>query len=213
MESQTDQTSEVKSAAIDVPSASKQAILDAAQTLLAVHGYAGLSMRELAAESGLAKATIYHHFQDKRDIFLNVLERDMQTVRSHIMAAAAAESDPISRLSAVIRTYFGLMHERRTVIMHVLRELGDEEEKVRDFLCHKRDQYFSHLVLILQQGIDEGVFRPLNPEFTAISMVGMINAFIVFRNLTIEDETTDSKAEDDIVEHTLRLLLHGVVKI
>ena len=212
MESQTDPTSELKNEINDVPSASKQAILDAAQSLLAVHGYAGLSMRELASESGLAKATIYHHFHDKRDVFLNVLERDMQTVRTHITAAAAAESEPIGRLSAVIRTYFGLMHERRTVIMHVLRELGEEEEKLRDFLCHKRDQYFSQLVMILQQGMDEGVFRPLNPEFTAISMVGMINAFIVFRNLIDEDATTVSQAEDEIVDHTLRLLLHGVVK-
>jgi AcrR family transcriptional regulator len=212
MESQPDSTIEFKNEITDVPSASKQAILDAAQNLLAVHGYAGLSMRELASESGLAKATIYHHFHDKRDVFLNVLERDMQTVHSLITAAAAVEHEPIGRLSAVIRTYFGLMHERRTVIMHVLRELGEEEEKLRDFLCHKRGQYFSQLVLILQQGIAEGVFRPLNPEFTAISMVGMINAFIVFRNLVAEDTNKVSQAEDEIVDHTLQLLLHGVVK-
>lgn len=203
MESPHEQTNETQPKSLDVTSASKQAILDAAQNLLAVHGYAGLSMRELASESGLAKATIYHHFQDKRDIFLNVLERDMQTVRAHIMAAAAAQNNPVDQLSAVIRTYFGLMQERRTVIMNVLRELGDTEEKVRDFVCHKRTQYLSHLIQILQQGTDEGVFRPLNPEYTAISMVGMINAFIVFGDPTEQDE-------EQIIEHTLRLMLDGV---
>jgi len=204
MESSYTQTNESQLTSIEVPSASKQAILDAAQNLLAVHGYAGLSMRELAAESGLAKATIYHHFQDKRDIFLSVLERDMQTVRAHVMAAAAAaQSNPVDQLSAVIRTYFGLMQERRTVIMNVLRELGDEEKKLDDFVCHKRTQYLDHLIEILQQGIDAGIFRPLNPEYTAISMVGMINAFIVFGNPAEQDRA-------HIVEHTLQLMLDGV---
>ena len=203
MESSHEQINESQLKAMDMPSASKQAILDAAQNLLAVHGYAGLSMRELASESGLAKATIYHHFQDKRDNFLNVLERDMQTVRAHIMAAAAAQNNPVDQLSAVIRTYFGLMQERRTVIMNVLRELGDQEEKLHDFVCHKRAQYLSYLIQILQDGIDAGVFRPLNPEYTAISMVGMINAFIVFGNPSAQDET-------QIIEHTLRLMLEGV---
>ncbi|MEZ4581801.1 MAG: TetR/AcrR family transcriptional regulator [Caldilineaceae bacterium] len=61
---------------------SKQAILDAAEHIIARDGYAGLSMRELSKQSGLAKSTLYHYFVDKHEIYLSVLERDMEIHRA-----------------------------------------------------------------------------------------------------------------------------------
>ncbi len=184
---------------------SKEAILDAAQTLLAHHGYAGLSMRELAVESGLAKATIYHHFQDKNDLFRSVLERDMAMVHAQIVAAANSAATAIDRLGAVIRTYVGLMSERRTVIMSVLRELGEDENNLCEFIHSRRSCYFDPIATILNQGIAEGEFRPVNVEHAAISLVGMINAFVVFRLLADSQEPVEA-----LIEHTIDLFLHGV---
>ncbi|MEZ4618493.1 MAG: TetR/AcrR family transcriptional regulator [Caldilineaceae bacterium] len=186
-------------------SASKQQILDAAQLLMALHGYGGLSMRELAAESGLAKATIYHHFQDKDEIFRQVLERDMHMVHAQLIAAAAAATGAVAKISAVIRTYFGLMQERRTVIMSVMRELGQHDQQLCQFIDDRRRFYFAPIGAILETGIAEGVFRPLNVEHTAISLVGMINAFVVFHFILSNNEPADA-----IIDHTIRLFLQGI---
>ena len=186
---------------------SKEAILDAAQMLLAHHGYAGLSMRELAAESGLAKATIYHHFQDKNDLFRSVLERDMAMVYEQIVAAANSATAAIDKLSAVIHTYVALMSDRRTVIMSVLRELGQDEGNLCEFIQSRRSCYFEPIATILNQGIDAGEFRPVNAEQAAISLVGMINAFVVFRLLTDSQEPAEA-----LIDHTIDLFLHGVKK-
>jgi AcrR family transcriptional regulator len=180
-------------------------ILAAAQSLLASHGYAGLSMRELAAESGLAKATIYHHFHDKDDLFRSVLERDMVMVHEQIAAAAAGATGAVAKLSAVMRTYAALMRERRTVIMSVLRELGQETSTICEFIQDRRSCYFAPITAILEEGIAEGVFRPLNVEQAAISMVGMINAFVVFRTIT-----ANAEPDETIVEHTIDLFLNGI---
>lgn len=162
------------------PASSKDVILDAAQTLLAQRGYAGLSMRELATESGLAKATIYHHFQDKNALFRSVLERDMAMVHSQLEVAAAREEGAIAKITAIIRVYVALMRARRTVIMSVLRELGKESNPLCTFIYEQRGRYFTPITTILKEGIAEGVFRPLDVEQTAIGLVGMINAFMVF---------------------------------
>jgi len=184
---------------------SKEAILDAAQTLLANHGYAGLSMRDLATESGLAKATIYHHFQDKNDLFLSVLARDMTMVHAQIVAAADSSTAAIDKLSAVVRTYIDLMRERRTVIMSVLREMGQDEQILCEFIQSRRHCYFDPIAAILEQGIAEGEFRPVNVEKSAISLVGMINAFVLFRVLTNSDEPVEA-----LIDHTLELFLYGI---
>lgn len=194
------------SSEVDQPTTSKEAILDAAQMLLATHGYAGLSMRELATESGLAKATIYHHFQDKNDLFRSVLERDMVMVHSQIVAAANGAATAVDKLTAVIRTYVGLMSERRTVIMSVLRELGQDESNLCEFIHSRRSCYFDPIATILNQGIAEGDFRPIDVEQASISLVGMINAFVVFRLLI----DTHKPNNEGVIEHTIDLFLHGV---
>lgn len=186
-------------------STSKQAILNAAQSLLATHGYANLSMRELAAESGLAKATIYHHFQDKNEIFRSVIERDVTMVNRHLVAASEAADGAVAKLSAIIRTYFGLMQERRAIIMSVLRELGNQEEYLCDCLHAQHDAYFAPIIAVLEMGVTEGAFRPLDVEQTAIGIVGTINAFFVFRVLLGKEELDDS-----VIEHTIALYLRGI---
>ena len=45
-------------------------ILEVAKGLFAAKGYAGVSMREIAAASQLTLPTLYHHFGDKRGLFL-----------------------------------------------------------------------------------------------------------------------------------------------
>lgn len=195
-------------------SSSKQAILDAAQDLLARHGYAGLSMRELAIESGMAKATIYHYFQDKEEIFRQVLERDMRMVHEHIVAAIAKEEDCLAKLRAVIYTIFSLMYARRAIIMGVIREIGENKQLFHEVMCSHRRTHLHPLMALIQQGIDEGIFRPVNVEYTTYSLLGMINTFVVFRlhaqesDVTLAD--TGNDMGEDIAEHTVQLILKGL---
>ena len=211
----TESADTTRSATAATPTTSKELILDAAQNLLAHHGYAGLSMRELAAESGLAKATIYHHFQDKDEIFRSVLERDMAMVHGQLVAAATEATGAVNQISAVIRVYVGLMRQRRTVIMSVLRELGSEATNLCAFIEERRHRYFAPITTILEAGIAEGVFRPLHVEQTAISLIGMINAFVIFapdENSSDEDcsQSTTTAADEQFIGHITQLLLFGI---
>ena len=54
----------------------RDVILDAAERRFAERGFAGVSMREIAAEAGLKnQASLYHHFRDKRALYEAVLGR------------------------------------------------------------------------------------------------------------------------------------------
>jgi len=188
----------------------KEGILDAAQDLLARHGYAGLSMRELALESGVAKATIYHYFQDKEEIFRQVLERDMRTVQEHVLTAIAKEEGCLAKLRAFVYTMFSLMHARRTIMMSVLRELGENKQLFREVMCTHRRTHLGPLMDLLEQGVKEGIFRPVNVEYTTYSLLGMINAFVVFRFYLHGADVGGADLGEDVAEHTLQLILEGL---
>ena len=188
-----------------VTSPSKQSILDAAQRLLAKYGYAGLSMRELAEECGLAKATIYHYFHDKQAIVLSVLERDMSIVLAGTMAAAEQEENCIEKLRAIIRTHYVMMRERHALIINVIREINGVELQLHELKRKHMAAYCSPIAKIIEDGIAQGIFRPVNVEMTVFSLFGMINSFVAHFMLM-----GDAAINDDFVEHTLSLLLCGI---
>ncbi len=189
-----------------VVTASKEAILEAAQRLILRSGYSGLSMRELAKQSGLAKGTIYHHFRNKQELYLEALERDLLTVRDRLAAAAGQSGDCKQRLQAVIETYFALIQERRHMILVALREIEGLEAQLRALVQKHRDEFLRPIAAIIEQGIREGIFRPVNAKMTVISLFGMMNSFVT-HHLLLDQVDIDQ----DVVTHTLELFLHGIM--
>jgi len=67
-------------AARETPS-TRDLILDAAERCFAGRGFAGVSVREIAAEAGLKnQASLYHHFRDKRALYEAVLARGITPI-------------------------------------------------------------------------------------------------------------------------------------
>jgi AcrR family transcriptional regulator len=59
----------------------RDAILDAAERRFAERGFAGVSVRQIAADAGLRnQASLYHHFRNKRAIYEAVLARGIAPI-------------------------------------------------------------------------------------------------------------------------------------
>lgn len=195
----------VEVASPNVAAPSRQAVLAAAQHLIQERGYAGLSMRELARHSGLAKATIYHHFQDKRDVVLNVLEDDIRVVCERLSAAAAGQGDPATRLRAVIAAYFDIQIERRMIVLNAIRESIGLEDQVWEIIRAHRTALFAPIIAIIQDATTAGMARPVNAEMAAMSLFGMIHSFVTHRLLL-----GDVPLDEDMVDFVTDLFLHAL---
>ena len=57
-----------------LPAEHRQAIIDAAARAFAEKGYAGASLNNIIELLGLSKGSFYYYFDDKKDLFLTVLE-------------------------------------------------------------------------------------------------------------------------------------------
>lgn len=184
---------------------SRDRVLDAAQQLIVDHGHVDFSMRELAELSGLAKATIYHHFPDKNAICLSVVEHEFLVLRDRINAAAESAADPVERLRRVIDAFFGLQLERRLMIVLTLRDVSGLGMQFKDAIAKYRHEIVSPIADIMEDGMQQGIFQPVNVEMTVISLLGMMQSYVTHRALIDPDGFADSATE-----HTLNLLLNGI---
>ncbi|HRJ41068.1 MAG: TetR/AcrR family transcriptional regulator [Caldilineaceae bacterium] len=186
---------------------SKDTILDAAQELIAQHGFAGFSIRDLSRESGLAKGTIYHHFVDKRAIYRSVMERDLAHMTGAMQEALTGIEDPVRWLHAFVAAFLRNAEARRTHIRALLRELGAMEDGMLQVARRVRDQVGAQVEDTIERGIAQGCFRPVHPQVAVMSLIGAMNTYIAWQ-LVVEDGAIDPATADVIVD----FFLFGLIK-
>jgi AcrR family transcriptional regulator len=103
--------------------ATRRAILDAAEHLLASGGEEGLSIRELCARAGVTPPTIYHHFGDKAALVARVVD-DCFADFDRAFAGRAAPADPVEALRWAFDRYveYGLRHPTHYRLMFERRQ-------------------------------------------------------------------------------------------
>jgi AcrR family transcriptional regulator len=74
-----------------------EALIAAARTLFAVHGYADVSLETIVRTAGVTRGALYHHFADKTELFAAVFEQVDGEVAARMgdAIAAAQQTDPI----------------------------------------------------------------------------------------------------------------------
>lgn len=154
---------------------SRDAIIDAAIQLFNQNGYHATSMRDIAREVDIQKPSLYHHFGGKEDILLAILDAGMEQFARDMEAIAAAEEDCAAKLRAAIHAHARLIAGNPDAAAVFLREdrgLGDS------YLQHyvaRRDQVEQFFRAIVQQGIQEGVFRDADVTIVTHALLGMVN--------------------------------------
>lgn len=184
----------------------RETILRAAQRLLVVHGYNGLSMRDLSRESGFSKGTIYHHFRDKREIFLSTLEQDLLAVQERLAEAAGGPGSAVGRVRRVIESYFDLIEQRRHSILSSLREVAGLEQEMHALMRTHREGLLRPIQAILEDGIAAGHFRQFDTEIAVIALFGVMNGFVSHRLLL-----ADREIGPEIIEQILDLFFNGIL--
>ncbi len=68
----------------------RQALVDAARALFTAQGFAATGTEEIVAAARMTRGALYHHFQDKTDLFRAVMEQVAREVAEHLIEAELA---------------------------------------------------------------------------------------------------------------------------
>ena len=82
--------------------AREDAIIRCVNLLLAEKGFEGMTLDEVAAGVGIAKASLYKHFTSKEDLAAAAMTHAMQRAQAFI-AELPAEASPLEKIRAVVR--------------------------------------------------------------------------------------------------------------
>jgi len=146
----------------------------AAMRLFARHGFAAVSMRQIAAEVGVQAGALYLYTADKESLLYDLLRTHMED----LIAAYDARPQPggaADRLADFARFHIGynLDHADAVFLSYMeLRNLGPENFAAIEAL---RRAYEGRLQAILAEGRDQDRFAVPDIKLAAMAIIAMLN--------------------------------------
>jgi AcrR family transcriptional regulator len=186
------------------PAGGRERILREATEKFVAAGYAAVSMQQIADAAGVTKATLYHHFRDKEDLFLEVMRLAMRRAQDQLAAAAASGSTLRDQLIAVAIHHFG---SERTDLQRLFGDLhqhaGEEGKRAFWDTC---DRPWTFLESAIAAAIDRGEIAPIDPGFASRVVLGTIASQLQAARYSSELPAPDAALAVQIID----LLLDGL---
>jgi len=117
----------------------RDALLDTTAALVAEHGLASVTMSQVAAATGIGRATLYKYFPDVASILQAWHERQVSAHVEHLSAIRGRGGDARERLEAVLESYALICHEHHGNEMAALVHRGEHvtraEQRLRDLIA------------------------------------------------------------------------------
>lgn len=160
------------------PEESRAAILHAAAQEFAEHGIAGARTDEIARGAHVNKALLYYYFKDKETLYSAVLSEAFAGLKTTVFEVLDSDLPPREKMLAYVGAYFDFIASNQMYPRLMQREMMSAREgqssQIEKLIKNYLKPIFGKVGAVMQKGIAEGVFRPVNPAHFVPSMVAMI---------------------------------------
>jgi TetR/AcrR family transcriptional regulator len=147
----------------------REAIVLAAQRCFAEHGYAGTSLNDIAAEVGIRRPSLLHHFASKESLYGEVFERSLSEWLTRVEAAVSDVVDGWELLDAVLNASSDFFSTNPESVRVIRREAIDGGMNLVTDVAAALQPMFDRAVAFLEKQMDAGVFRRMSAPDVLIS--------------------------------------------
>lgn len=189
---------------------SQERILDAATELFGARGFARTTIRQIAERARANSALIYYYFGSKTGLFEALVGRVQAAVHTNLERSLSGAGTPREKLERFIRLQVELMRRRSPLLRILLRELLNQNETAMAMLRRALEPNLALLVGLIEEGIEAGDFRPVDPVLAARTLIGSLLVPVVLAPVLLGDD--DDGRRERLPDHVVDMYLRGVLR-
>ena len=179
-------------------------IIRAARGVFLRYGYRKTALEDVARAATVGKATLYHYFDGKDDLFgavVNEMYEEYLTRQRSAIVEVSAAADKLRRYAQLLIT-----EHQDLVVSAQGFEHGDDEfpDRIHAHLRRLRASEVDILEGILRCGVESGEFRRMNTGRVALLLLGSLRAMLTA-------VITQPEAGDGVVSEVLQILFCGLL--
>lgn len=157
----------------DLVSQNRRLLIETATKLFRTKGYHNTSTRDIALKAGMSVGSIYQYILEKEDLIVLILSSVVEIYEKTIYPLAEGEGGAGERLWDAVEVYYRTLddhHAKTDVLYHNFSEFDSSTKR---FLSEIEERVSGIIRTILDQGVADGDFKPVNTAFVAHNIVSM----------------------------------------
>jgi AcrR family transcriptional regulator len=127
------------------------AIKAAGLSLIYRHGFAAMTLRQLAAAVGIREGSLYNYIDSKQALLFTIVDGHMDHLLASLEQAARSDLGADAKLRAFIEFHLRYHMERKAEVFVINSELRSLEADHLATILAKRDRYEAVLIAILAE--------------------------------------------------------------
>ncbi|HTX78740.1 MAG TPA: TetR/AcrR family transcriptional regulator [Longilinea sp.] len=151
-------------------------IFQSAVPLIMNQGFDNTSMQEIARAAGVGKSTLYDYFPTKLHVLLFVFEEELNIVQEQTENIVAQSWPLQEKLSKALEVQLELILNNKNFFREISLHAMQLEQAGQQRILKKRYAYQDLLRSIIEQGIAEGIFRPVNTRLAVRALIAAMEA-------------------------------------
>ena len=189
----------------------RQFIIEKTAPIFNTKGYAGTSLNDMTASTGLTKGSIYGNFANKDEVALAAFDYNLQKVSSNIAEQMSKVDSIKDKLLVYVSVYGNCLKqtfpEGGCPILNTAIEADDTHPELRKKAIGGILSWKNKIVKLIEKGIDNKEFSTsIDPEQTALTIIAMIEGGTMISRLVGKNEYRKS------VMQSVEILINNLVK-
>jgi TetR/AcrR family transcriptional regulator, cholesterol catabolism regulator len=180
----------------------RREIFQSAVYLFIEKGFTETSMREIAEAAGLGKSTLYDYFKTKDDILISYFENEINSVTRLAEAINKQELPAEQKLRQILQAQMDFLLGNKKFYLKLTLQAQRLNLDSQNRIQMSRHAYQDLLCRIIEEGIAEGSFRPVDPFLTMRVILSAMN--------TVVFTTRPTGTPENMLEATMDILLKGI---
>src|SRR4030095_2535137 len=151
-----------------------EAIRKAGLRLIFEHGYAAMSLRQLAAEVGIQSGSLYNHISTKQELLFDLIRDHINELLGQLDRALQDNQRPADRLRAFVAFHVTYHMTRKREVFIANSELRSLEPKNYEAIVALRGVYEQRLAGILADGAAKGAFEVADVQVATFAILALL---------------------------------------
>ena len=137
----------------------QEEIIQAAGKIMSSKGVSGLTIKNLASEMKFSESALYRHFKSKEEIIVTMLEFLADKMNDNFGEATRGDNSAEDKFINLFTSQFEFFATQPFFVTAIFPDsLMDESEKINETIFKVMQVKIKHLMPVITQGQQDGVF-------------------------------------------------------
>ena len=164
---------------------SRELVLDAAERVMAEHGYEAATLARVVEEAGIPMSSVYHYFGSKDGILLAVMERGAERFFADLPDLTRRAGRPAQHLARVVTAVIGTLERHpdflRLLIVFSAQPLAAGQGEIQAVVRRIREHALDLLRAQIAAAFGDDPRDPVTDQLARFALAAIDGAFVAIQ--------------------------------